>query len=352
MTKPERCSYTPLDFQDWQTRGTLAIQPKFQRREVWSTPKKSYLIDTMLKQMPVPPIFLRIAQTKEKNKVVREVIDGQQRISAVLNFMAGKFPLAKAQATEHGASRFEKLSVEKQDLIRTFSFLCEVFHGISDTEVLEIFARVNTYSVPLNRQELLNGKYFGFFKQSAYRLAYSHLEFWRRHGLFSETSIARMTEVELTSELLIILIDGMQPKKDTIESFYEKYDPEFSMQTRIESRFCSVIDAIQSTLGEDLKNTEFNRAQLFYSLFAVVAHRLFGVTGQTLGRAKGGLRTAEIESARDALLKISQQITAGKETRGNGGSTSKFLDACMKSTDKLPQRQTRFDFIYKHAFGA
>ena len=351
MNKPDRFAYTPLDFQDWHLRGVLSIQPKFQRREVWSTPKKSYLIDTILKQMPVPPIFLRVAQAETKNKIVREVIDGQQRISAVLGFMEGKFSLSKPQAAEHGAARFDKLSVAKQDLIRQFSFICESFQGISDVEVLEIFARVNTYSVPLNRQELLNGKYFGFFKSSAYRLAYEHLEFWRRQGLFSETAIARMSEAELTSELLIIIIDGMQHKKDTIESFFEKFDSEFPAQAKVESRFRTTIDTIQKILGEDLKSTEFRRSPFFYTLFAVVAHRLFGVPKQNAPRKKGNLVAAEIQKARDAFLRISEVISAGKETKPSGDFSVAFIDACLKSTDKLQQRQIRFDTIYDRAFG-
>jgi hypothetical protein len=351
MNKPDRSAYTPLDFQDWHLRGVLSIQPKFQRREVWSTPKKSYLIDTILKQMPVPPIFLRVAQAETKNKIVREVIDGQQRISAVLGFMEGKFSLSKPQAAEHGAARFDKLSDAKQDLIRQFSFICESFQGISDVEVLEIFARVNTYSVPLNRQELLNGKYFGFFKSSAYRLAYEHLEFWRRQGLFSETAIARMSEAELTSELLIILIAGMQHKKDTIESFYEKFDPEFPEQVKVESRFRTTVDTIQKILGEDLKSTEFRRSPFFYTLFAVVAHRLFGVPKQEAPRKKGNLGSAEIQKARDAFLRISEVISAGKEAKPGGDFSSAFIDACLKSTDKLQQRQIRFNTIYERAFG-
>jgi hypothetical protein len=351
MTKPDRCGYSATDFQDWQARGILAIQPKFQRREVWSTAKKSYLIDTILKQMPVPPIFLRIAQAKDKNKTVREIVDGQQRIRAVLDFIEGKYSLAKPQAAEYGAARFEKLTQEQQDLIRRFSFVCEVFQGISDVEVLEIFARVNTYSVPLNRQELINGKFFGFFKQAAYGLAYEHLEFWRQRRIFSETAIARMSEAELTSELLIILLDGMQHKKDTIESFYDKYDSEFSAKAKVEKQFRSVIDAIQEILGDDLIAVEFHRPPFFYTLFAVVAHRLFGVPNQIAKRKKTSLTEIEIQTARDAFLKISGAISAGKEAKGKGEVSSKFIDACLKSTDKLQQRQIRFDTIYERAFG-
>ena len=92
--------------------------------------------------------------------------------------------------------------------------MCLMFGDISDGEVLETFARLNTYAVKLNAQELRNGRFFGLFKQSAYTLAFEHVEFWRRNGIFSERNIARMLEVELTSELLIALLDGLQDKKN------------------------------------------------------------------------------------------------------------------------------------------
>src|SRR5437764_10209312 len=101
---------------------------------------------------------------------------------------------------------------------RSGHFICEVFQGISDAEILEIFARLNQYSVPLNTQELRNGKYFGFFKQSAYRLAHTYVDFWRKHKLFSERAMARMTEVEFTSELMIAALDGLQDKKKSIDT--------------------------------------------------------------------------------------------------------------------------------------
>src|SRR5690606_23871655 len=93
--------------------------------------------------------------------------------------------------------------------------------------VLEIFARINTYSVGLNKQELRNGKYFGSFKNAMYDLARAHLAFWRDSRLFTETSIARMLEVELVSELSILLLDGVQDKKSSIDSFYKGLDEEW-----------------------------------------------------------------------------------------------------------------------------
>src|SRR6185369_3567088 len=178
-------------------------------------------------------------------------------LSTILEYMNDGFKLTKALDKKWANRRFSELEPEYQNEIRQFSFNCEVFHGVSDGEILEVFARLNTYSVPLNAQELRNGKYFGFFKQSAYRLAPAYVEFWRKHKIFSERGIARMQEVELTSELLIVEIDGLQDKKKSIDRFYATLDDTFPEQKRMESRFAETMDAIEAAVGEALNDTDF-----------------------------------------------------------------------------------------------
>ena len=170
MKKSERSTYTALDFQGWNENNTLVLTPKFQRRGVWTKGARSYFIDTLIRGMPVPPIFLRVRQSDDKKKIVREVVDGQQRLSAVLKFLSNDYRLPSSLDKRWAGQRFSDLDSEFKDAIREFSFICEVFQSVSDADILEVFARLNTYSVPLNAQELRNGRYFGFFKQSASRL--------------------------------------------------------------------------------------------------------------------------------------------------------------------------------------
>jgi hypothetical protein len=199
MEKPERSSYIPQDFLQWRESSSLDLTPKFQRRGVWTPAARSFFIDTLLRQLPVPPIYIRVAQSEDRRRPVRQIIDGQQRISCVLDYLDGKFRLSRTVPGSWAGKTFEGLSPAEQQNIATHTFSSELFHGISDAEVLEIFARLNTYNVLLNSQELRNGRYFGFFKQSVYQLGHEHLEFWRRQHIFTERSIARMLEVELTS---------------------------------------------------------------------------------------------------------------------------------------------------------
>lgn len=353
MRKPERSSYTSLDFLQWQEAGTLVISPKFQRRGVWSRAAQSYLIDTLLLGLPVPPIYLRVVQSANKKGVIREVIDGQQRVSAVLSYMGDKYSLSKNIESACVGKRFSELKDHEKDAVSQFSFVCEVFYGTEDQEILQIFSRLNTYSVKLNGQELRNGKYFGNFKQCAYGLALEHLEFWRRNRVFTEQAIARMQEAELTSELVIAAMSGIQDKKKSIDGFYAKYDEVFSERSDVEHRFRAVIDELTKVFSEDeLRETEFRRVPLLYSLFLAAYHRMFGLLRESLPTpARGVLSREDRDGLQDAVRRLSTAVTNAKAKEADSAKTYEpFVNACLQQTDNLRPRETRFRTIYSVSF--
>jgi len=55
----QRTNYKVSDFISWQRGGSLQLSPSFQRRPVWSAGAKSLLIDTVVRGLPMPVIFLR-----------------------------------------------------------------------------------------------------------------------------------------------------------------------------------------------------------------------------------------------------------------------------------------------------
>ncbi len=52
------------EFVRWQTEGRLEIAPPFQRKPVWNTSNKSYLIDTIINHFPIPEIYLQVKTDK------------------------------------------------------------------------------------------------------------------------------------------------------------------------------------------------------------------------------------------------------------------------------------------------
>jgi hypothetical protein len=62
----------------------LNLRPEYQRRLRWTIPQKSRLIESLLLNIPIPPVFLY-----ESDAARYEVMDGQQRLNAVREFIAG-----------------------------------------------------------------------------------------------------------------------------------------------------------------------------------------------------------------------------------------------------------------------
>jgi hypothetical protein len=350
MKKPERSNYSTIDFMQWKAAGMLVISPKFQRRGVWGRPAQSYLIDTLLLSLPVPPLYLRVAQDPKKG-MVREVVDGQQRLSAVLSYVSDQFALSKNIESPAVGKRFSQLTPEQQAAIQQYSFICEVFYGVDDGDILKIFSRLNTHSVKLNAQELRNGRFFGEFKRVCFFLSTEHLEFWRNRKIFSEQAIARMQEVELTSELLIVLFAGLQDKKKSVDGFYKTYDENFPARDMAEHRFRATIDAINDSVGDILSATEFRRVPLFYSLFSAVAHRLFGIPGVDRPSPQHGrLTKGEEESLQATVRELSNVIENARDEGDVEAEMRQFVTACLRQTDNLRPRRIRLETLYDHAF--
>ena len=69
-------------------KRTINVRPEYQRRLRWSRAQKSALIESMLLNIPIPPIYLY------ENAAARyEVMDGQQRLNAIMEFLEDKFRL-------------------------------------------------------------------------------------------------------------------------------------------------------------------------------------------------------------------------------------------------------------------
>ena len=147
-------------------RGRLNIQPEYQRQFVWDKVKSSHLIESALLDIPLPMVYLSEEKDGKEN-----VIDGQQRLTSFFSFIDGKLPdgndfkLSGLKVfTELNGKKYSELSDELQDKIRYYKIRTIKFKKESDNDLqFEIFARLNTGSVPLNDQELRNCIYRGKF---------------------------------------------------------------------------------------------------------------------------------------------------------------------------------------------
>src|SRR3989442_15135618 len=111
-----------------------------------------------------------------------------------------------------------------------------------------------------------------------YELAAEQLPRWRSWAIFSEYNIARMEEVETTSEFALLMTDGIAGKSATaINNAYRDRDETFAQGDQVARRFRATMDAIDERLGASLSTSSFRKKTLFYSLFGAFYDHLWGI---------------------------------------------------------------------------
>jgi len=277
-----RTVFNVREFVAWLQNEQLKLRPTFQRKSVWNSQEKSYLIDTVFRGMPLPIVILR--DTSGTSVIPkREVVDGQQRLTTLIGFVApnlveerDRFVLSKSHHGEHAGMSFEELPDDLKLRILEYEVSTHVLHhSTSDDDVLRIFQRLNSTGSKLSGQELRNALYNGAFKQYVGELSLSFLHVWRSGRLFSDAQLARMQEIELTAQLIVQIMDGTQgTSKKKIDDLYDRYNEEFDVDESIRSLFVTTMNAIWNDAGDLLPYSQFQKTTWFFTLFAFVCEKL------------------------------------------------------------------------------
>lgn len=168
----------------------INVRPDYQRGAVWSRPQKQLLIDSILRDLDIPKIYLR-----EVNGGVydEDVVDGQQRLLSIWGFSANEFALAKDADPINGDAiaglRFEDLDENLKDAFEAYELSVVILRHANDDDVEEMFLRLQngtTLNAPEKRNAMPgNMKYFvrelathPFFERcgfSNHRFAFDHV---------------------------------------------------------------------------------------------------------------------------------------------------------------------------------
>lgn len=338
-------TYSVSDFLEWQENKSLELSPKFQRRSVWKSKAKSYLIDTILRGRPMPKIILQ--QQLRGSRTVRVVIDGQQRLRTILEYLGDGFRVSRAHSKDLAKLYFSGLPKELRDEFLQYSIGVDVVFNLPYPEMLDIFGRINSYTVSLNGQEKLNAQYVGYFKTCSYRLGQRYVEYFVKGGILRQDQVARMGEAELASDLLVSLVEGVQSSK-SIPRFYKKYEDEADHLEQAESSFNRVMMAIGLIYSpEDLAEANWSKVPLFYSLFTAVAHCVIGLKGLD-NDLRLRLKKSEVPAYRVALDEISaelDEVDPEDEESTNDKGLLKFAEYARRRTADTSARIYRANFI-------
>ncbi|KAB0566607.1 DUF262 domain-containing protein [Pseudomonas palleroniana] len=160
----QQYDYAVRQLVDMVVEGELTLNPDYQRLYRWEEDKASRFVESILMNIPVPVVYFA-----EEADGTFSVIDGQQRLTSLLNFIR---PEAGQELMLNGlklrpdlnGKKFTELNRIDRSAITKRPIRCIVVLNESDQALkFEVFERLNTGSSSLTEQEVRNSIFHGNF---------------------------------------------------------------------------------------------------------------------------------------------------------------------------------------------
>lgn len=261
-------------------KETLLVDNKYQRKSIWLEQDNVRLIETILLKMLVPVLFFWKSSTDpDTGESIMHIVDGQQRINAVVNFIEGEFSLKEEYLLEKktkekwAGKSFSQLSTDDKTAIWNYPFtIIEINSSASFEDITSMFRRLNLTDYGLNDQERRNSM-FGEFSVLAREI--SENNFWEKHRIFNSLDIKRMKDIEFCATLILLSHRGIfdQIDKTSLNQAYEDYQHQYPHAERDKKSVVTAISVVDSVISRE--TIRFIRRKVhLYTIFSVVFYSM------------------------------------------------------------------------------
>jgi len=333
-----------LDLINLYERGHLNLEPGFQRQSVWTEPDRAKLIDSILRNWPLPAIFLYRRQ--EEGELRFDVIDGKQRLESIFMFtgaMRGRY-WTRSQLPNSDSIEWIDWRLLKRrglhHLIEGYDIpVIEVDGEMGD--IINVFIRINSTGKALTGQEKRKAKYFNsaFLKQAS-RLANRFEKYLRENGIFSGGQISRMKHVELVCELMISLVQNdVLNKKTALDRVMDANSFDGRQLAKATRMVTTTLNRIRRMFPH-LKTTRLRQVTDFYTLAVLIGkfeHEGLILTDRRRNRLAWDLLRAfanQVDEVRELQRKV-------RGARPDQELYREYLSTVLQATDEVNQRRKR-----------
>jgi hypothetical protein len=353
--KVTRNVFTISDLTEWMNEKALIINRNYQRsRGLWPSNSRSYFVDTILNGFPFPKIIIRQTIDMKTRKSIREIIDGQQRMTTINDFINGKLTLSTV-SDHYSGKKFADLDEILQSDFLSYEVSVDTIISSTEEEVLEIFRRVNSYTLPLNEPEKRHATWQGEFKWFIMDMIKRYSPLFESYEILRVRQLWRMEDADLLSELCQAIDTGIETRsKAKINNLYKKYDDSFENKDKIEDKLTKILEYIKVNLNYICAERVL-RGYSFYSLFTALLYNKWGiqnVSSQDLGGLQPINRFCfDEDRAVQNVLELFNAVDADDDE----GRFKDFVKANKKATGNKNSRLMRLKWLVaalQHDFSA
>lgn len=326
----------------------LNLNPGFQRNSVWAVRDRAKLIESIIRNYPVPAIFLY--RREENGKIVYDVIDGKQRIESIFLFMGvlrGNRFNVKTQLDDNS----DNIEIDwnflrrknKQSLVEGYRiYTIEVDGDLSD--IIDLFVRINSTGKALTSAEKQHAKYYNSpFLKTAATIAEKYKDYFSKTGILSAGQISRMKHVELLCEIMLSIgSDDVINKKAALDKIMGRG----LTSAQINKQKVQVVRVLNrvNIMFPKLKEVRFRQLSDYYVLAVLISkyeHEGLILTDKGRNILAWNLLTQFSNGVDRARLKQ-------KKVEGVDESDSiyrEYLLTVTAATDEISQRRKRMAII-------
>ena len=255
--------------------GRLRLRPAFQRNLVWNAEQKSYLVDSILRNFPIPELYIHVSDMPGGNDDLMVVVDGQQRISTCIEFMTDMLRLTGSDlATEWRGRKFSELHEDLRGRFSRYKLIVRELPDLPESAIREIFRRLNRVVEPLLPQELRHAAYTGDFIELVEQVAAHPV--LQELRVFSAKDYRRRGNDELMAEIVYAHVQRAFPnKKEGLDEAFRAYaiqGLDEGVARDVRRRFGRVLALLQR-IREALRYSRFRNKSDFYSLLVYLLSR-------------------------------------------------------------------------------
>lgn len=328
----------------------LVVDKTYQRKKVWGDRDNIRLIETILLDLVIPEIFMWDYDTDPNTgKTITHIVDGQQRINAIFEYIAGKYKLQKKHLIDEEIKKkyadkfFYELDDDTKKAIWSYEMsIVNLDKHFSKDEVRNMFYRLNLTDYSLNEQEKRKSWDSEFGKVSE---ELANETFWQEYKIFSTADVRRMRDVEYCSSILLLAREGIldQTKGDRLDQIYRELGEEYLDAKEDIEKVHNAMELINAvTEGET--NGFVNKKIQMYTLFCV----MFDFSDKKITVSQQMIECLKVFIQCYALFKNEYEIEVDSSDEQRVIEyLKKYKLASSEGVNKIGNRMIRFEVLKK-----
>ncbi|WP_234121761.1 DUF262 domain-containing protein [Clostridium hydrogenum] len=295
--QPQKINIAQLNFSVFEIvrkveRGDISLGAIFQRNPKWKNDRKSRLIESIILDIPIQAIYL-----SEEDDNRYEIIDGQQRIRTINEFINNKFKLINTNFCK-GYAYFKELEPSIQRKIEDFQMVIFVVKKDNLPDVkFEIFERINTGAVKLNSQELRNCMYRN--KGIPFIIRLANEEIFKKIIKDKRVNVNAMQDQELVLRFMSFYYKGIEEYTGNMKRFLndtlDRYDEYRGREIEFKKVFINVMNTVYEVFENDAfiiksKNEKDGKNKINIALFEILTFSFSRYTGSEVKNNKDAIK--------------------------------------------------------------